>query len=388
MHARWYTPATGGFNSRDTMTVPADPSVQGNRYTYGNADPLNNTDPRHLSVKELTRAAAPVVRFVQPAVPAIRTIGRAVPGVNLVINVYDASKLAYKAGQYIGTRWVRPAFSGNQAPGTATTSRCGNSCSSYLDFSKLPKSRPSTTGAPRYSSGAPRYFSGAPRYSGGGHTRSGGGYGPSVPPPPDRARIALMTARTPAARPPYQPLIDQETLDRQVRAAEANVTAVAAQQAASQVSRGIVIDDKPAAQEQPWDKGSLATSPLRKDERGCLSGEWEGDPIRYWGLDGSGKEGVDRALGAEACYEGALPGGGTPAAELPIAGYKKHFGLARGHLIGNELGGDGTRYDNLIPIYQADTNVRKMFHRWEKEVARRVANEETVFYRVVPLHRG
>ncbi|WP_178380012.1 DNRLRE domain-containing protein [Cryptosporangium aurantiacum] len=390
MHARWYTPATGGFNSRDTMTVPADPSVQGNRYTYGNADPLNHTDPTgHLSVKEITRAAAPIVRFVKPAVPAIRTIGRAVPGVNLVINVYDAAKLAYKAGQYIGTRWVRPAFSGNQAPGTATTSRCGNSCSSYLDFSKLPKPPTGTSGGSRNAGGGPHYSGGGPRYSSGGYTRIGGGYGPpSPPPPPSRKQLMLNVARTPAARPAYRPVIDQATLDRQVRATEADVTVVAAQQASSIGSGGLVLDDKPTAQERPWEKGSLATSPLRKEERGCLSGEWEGDPIRYWGLDGSGKEGVDRAMGAEACYQGALPGGGTPAAELPIAGYKKHFGLARGHLIGNKLGGDGTRYDNLIPIYQADTNVRKMFHRWEKDVARRVANEETVFYRVVPLYRG
>ncbi|MER5319050.1 polymorphic toxin-type HINT domain-containing protein [Streptosporangium roseum] len=45
MHARWYQPGTGAFASRDTATLNPDPSVQANRYTYGNAGPLTNTDP-------------------------------------------------------------------------------------------------------------------------------------------------------------------------------------------------------------------------------------------------------------------------------------------------------------------------------------------------------
>ncbi|MBG0817985.1 LamG-like jellyroll fold domain-containing protein, partial [Planomonospora sp. ID82291] len=45
MHARWYQPGTGGFASRDSATLAPDPSVQANRYTYGNAGPLTNIDP-------------------------------------------------------------------------------------------------------------------------------------------------------------------------------------------------------------------------------------------------------------------------------------------------------------------------------------------------------
>ncbi|GGO81389.1 RHS repeat-associated core domain-containing protein [Nonomuraea cavernae] len=40
MHARWYQPGTGSFASRDTWTLRPRPSVQANRYTYGNANPL------------------------------------------------------------------------------------------------------------------------------------------------------------------------------------------------------------------------------------------------------------------------------------------------------------------------------------------------------------
>jgi RHS repeat-associated protein len=45
MGARWYNPATGTFNSRDDWPLNPDPSAAANRYTYANADPLDNTDP-------------------------------------------------------------------------------------------------------------------------------------------------------------------------------------------------------------------------------------------------------------------------------------------------------------------------------------------------------
>lgn len=45
MAARWYEPGTGGFASRDTWLLEPSPSVQSNRYVYGNAGPLDGTDP-------------------------------------------------------------------------------------------------------------------------------------------------------------------------------------------------------------------------------------------------------------------------------------------------------------------------------------------------------
>ena len=52
MHARWYQPGTGTFTSRDTATLNPAPSVQANRYTYANANPLTNTDPTgHNSIQ-------------------------------------------------------------------------------------------------------------------------------------------------------------------------------------------------------------------------------------------------------------------------------------------------------------------------------------------------
>nr|WP_308434583.1 LamG-like jellyroll fold domain-containing protein [Streptomyces melanogenes] len=45
MAARWYQPGTGSFNSRDTWQLQPAPSAQANGYLYGNAGPLNGTDP-------------------------------------------------------------------------------------------------------------------------------------------------------------------------------------------------------------------------------------------------------------------------------------------------------------------------------------------------------
>ncbi|WP_326829751.1 polymorphic toxin-type HINT domain-containing protein [Streptosporangium sp. NBC_01810] len=45
MHARWYQPGTGAFTSRDDWTLDPQPSIQANRYTYGNGNPMVNSDP-------------------------------------------------------------------------------------------------------------------------------------------------------------------------------------------------------------------------------------------------------------------------------------------------------------------------------------------------------
>ncbi|MEU8365269.1 RHS repeat-associated core domain-containing protein [Nonomuraea sp. NPDC048882] len=45
MHARWYQSDIGAFASRDTATLPSEPSIQANRYSYGNGNPLVYTDP-------------------------------------------------------------------------------------------------------------------------------------------------------------------------------------------------------------------------------------------------------------------------------------------------------------------------------------------------------
>ncbi|MFE7135688.1 polymorphic toxin-type HINT domain-containing protein, partial [Streptomyces sp. NPDC057638] len=45
MHARWYDPGTGTFDSRDAVQYTAGASTLANRYTYGAGAPTNFTDP-------------------------------------------------------------------------------------------------------------------------------------------------------------------------------------------------------------------------------------------------------------------------------------------------------------------------------------------------------
>ncbi|GIH07953.1 hypothetical protein Rhe02_60200 [Rhizocola hellebori] len=46
MHSRWYRPSAGQFGSRDTVSLESTPnSVRGNRYQYGDGNPLTVTDP-------------------------------------------------------------------------------------------------------------------------------------------------------------------------------------------------------------------------------------------------------------------------------------------------------------------------------------------------------
>jgi large repetitive protein len=46
MHARWYNPATGQFDNRDTAdNDPVPDSIDANRYQYGDGNPLQTTDP-------------------------------------------------------------------------------------------------------------------------------------------------------------------------------------------------------------------------------------------------------------------------------------------------------------------------------------------------------
>ncbi|MBE1488907.1 LamG-like jellyroll fold domain-containing protein [Plantactinospora soyae] len=45
MGARWYSPGTGGFISRDSVSYAQGDSILANRYTYGAGNPMANSDP-------------------------------------------------------------------------------------------------------------------------------------------------------------------------------------------------------------------------------------------------------------------------------------------------------------------------------------------------------
>ncbi|MCM3925656.1 RHS repeat-associated core domain-containing protein, partial [Frankia sp. AiPs1] len=61
--ARWYTPGTGSFASRDTADVPFTGAASANRYLYANANPLAYNDPTgYFSFGSVLSATASVAR--------------------------------------------------------------------------------------------------------------------------------------------------------------------------------------------------------------------------------------------------------------------------------------------------------------------------------------
>ncbi|MEV0726977.1 LamG-like jellyroll fold domain-containing protein [Micromonospora purpureochromogenes] len=74
MLARWYNPDTGQFDTRDTVAVsPVPDSIAANRFQYGDANPLTNTDPTgHWSVGGFFKSAVSTV--TKPVTSSFRAV--------------------------------------------------------------------------------------------------------------------------------------------------------------------------------------------------------------------------------------------------------------------------------------------------------------------------
>ncbi|WP_322756813.1 RHS repeat-associated core domain-containing protein, partial [Frankia sp. Cas3] len=121
--ARWYTPGTGGFVSRDSVGLPLSGSVGVNRYLYANANPLASNDPSgHF---------APAIGC---AIGALLGPEGCAAGAGLVFAVAGTAAVAggvyalikggqkvYETGQAFGRAGDRSATAGAAAPAVAVS---------------------------------------------------------------------------------------------------------------------------------------------------------------------------------------------------------------------------------------------------------------------------
>lgn len=98
---------------------------------------------------------------------------------------------------------------------------------------------------------------------------------------------------------------------------------------------------------------------------------------------------LGRATGVKAVITPEMIGTGSSAASrIRPPGFKgaseRH---ARGHLLGNQLGGAGNDKRNLVPLFQNPANHPEM-SSFERQVRKAVEGGEVVEYTAVPIYRG
>ncbi|WP_405854134.1 DNRLRE domain-containing protein [Streptomyces sp. NBC_00090] len=107
MAARWYSPETGQFNSRDTVANSGVPSSVGaNRYAYANGNPMTGVDPTghwfEWAKKAVKKVAKKVTKTVKSAYKKTKAAVKKVAKV-----VKKAAKAVKKAVKKVAKRAVR-----------------------------------------------------------------------------------------------------------------------------------------------------------------------------------------------------------------------------------------------------------------------------------------
>ncbi|MFG2417185.1 LamG-like jellyroll fold domain-containing protein [Streptomyces goshikiensis] len=420
MASRWYQPGTGGFTSRDTWQLDPDPSVQANRYTYGNASPLNNTDPSgHLNGdgrfygQVSLSAGVSLGRSSTPAVSA-RGFGVALSTLRLGGRLFGSI-----FGAAIGV--VANADRLGYARCENSSWGCGLPHVDNTDFrsekAQHIRYRPEVSDQPGRGGGG----------GGGGGSRGGGSRcvrhcgraiqvfdspRQSFPPSPPIDQNP-NNGKNPVSAPTHTPEVAMGAVREAMWSLSEGWQSVYAaadllklydeglgftpeDQISSDYSRGLHLTPDTETEREG------GRSPV--DRGGCKTGN---SAIYYMPLDELG-----RAQGARACLNKGdynylddngnwkydteptnLTGTGT---EFPFdantgwnhqpRGWKTKQGMQRGHLIAKSLGGSGEDLRNLVPLYNK-ANSPDMSN-YERNIARRVQRGETVYYSVTPEYSG
>ncbi|RAY16691.1 hypothetical protein DPM19_00445 [Actinomadura craniellae] len=375
MHARWYTPGTGSFASRDDWTLEPDPSARANRYTYTGGDPLSRIDPSghdwldflnhtlQLAIKPSPMgwvvwgaeamwwiikpkpvAAHPCEMPGGPPCPVVRGDEEPKGGHHQIY--YETDSIYRKGGPVCDWRCVAVGGAGAAAAAAAAAARAAM-----------------------------------------------------------QAALARAAALAPAPRPPTKPGISQKDLNKIRDIAERAVQVAGGINKVVDIINGI--DNAPDARpdESPVDGGGGGNR-----DRGCTPVNDYGPAVPYeiykaapngrMAKDGVYKKGLAHPQGIYVRFCSAqqlgggsaanpsllplgfpLPDEATGKSRNPIYSKKRGGGYkwARCHLRGDSLGGSGDLLQNLVTCYQTPVNSPTM-SKYEEDVARAVKRNQIVDY--------
>ncbi len=375
MHARWYQPETGRFASRDTMTLEPTPSVQANRYTYANANPVLYTDPSGHFVPLVIGG----VYLSAKAVAAISG-GLALAGSMYSVGIYQQTSrrpISIRTPSAEDLHRMFPGFRrssrGRVAPGGYSYSSYPSKSFRFSRTSKNPISHGGSSSAWAYASASGssvvRSWNG---FSGGryGVFVSGGGRSRFIPLVDPRRSILKKILNTPQARPPIKNEWTQERLDEHRKQREKDIKVVEEVDFDlddySEYEDALENLDEIPGFEKVDDSGEcrsfIELSEINKhDQRGTAVGRF------------CGKEDINPD-GKDGRYE--------PEGDPPGYVYGQDN---RAHLIASLFFGPGSP-ENIVATY-ARTNLSSM-KKIESKVRRMLQSDQEVIYVVSPVYEG
>ncbi|MFC3898267.1 DNRLRE domain-containing protein [Lentzea rhizosphaerae] len=341
MTARWYSPTSGQFASRDDWTLNPVPSVAANRYTYGNADPVNGADPSGHC-------------FWDACIVEGWAIGTAVVGL-----------AALTAGLFIVEDATTRDWDFDTTTDTVAVpdvARLPNPCSGRCKQERPEPWKPRGD-QPKPPSGC---TSCPPPL-------------PPAPPPPPPWLVNALKALPKLAEGAITTLERVNTIKKLLRGRDLIDNG-------QRIVDEVTFVTKDGYQHEVNSPRPTNSDTASEDRNRCLTSSMP-TTIWYAPLE-SVDTGQKRAQGAAACFKDGYRGKDRNPLEDPD-GYSCDNTLAnaRGHLIANCLGGADI-LENLVPLNQNATNNSMMYHRVEARVAERLKAGESIYYQVIPVYSG
>ncbi len=408
MHARWYDPSTGAFTSRDSWTLNSSPSIQANRYTYGNGTPLNGTDPTGHFAVALGVGIVFAVAAVTAGVSASQSQETNWPSSSAWRQAWNDQKRGWRRSW----RWFTDLGSGNDGDGGSNRDRRKRRQNSTTrHYHGHIWSQPDVYGSSPIATGSPGRGGG---YGPGGYGGGGGGGG-----------LGLGTQRPVGPPPPPPPPPWEQILRRvlaQEHAREASVATVDSdlkqfvEDSQTEARKDLELTARELRRYFKLFPRIEDNAQFRAEFKRFLS-SWNDNPQRCAGTAGASwayyhpLDDEGRATGVQAClrnggvdYRGRgrtadpdkdtdIMGGDTtrgrgstrsnPAGWVNGDGTR---GFARGHLLARQLGGTGRDRRNLVKLHNKSNS--EIMGAYEDVVRKRLDVGETVYYAAIPVYEG